>query len=138
MADEVHPGFIADRSNISLLRNPENIAEIMARTCLGISNGGTSLIEFTMLGIPTVIFPQSVQEETFIGPFLESGCGILGSVDRYEFADQLTRIWDNTALRKCMAENGRKLIDGLGAERISDAIEKFFFRRVIENEGCSY
>jgi len=126
-----------EQNNISFLKNPGNIAEIMASTHIGISNGGTSLMEFTMLGVPTIIFPQSEREETFISPFLERRCGILGSIERHEFIKQFNQLWEDITLRKSMSETGRKLIDGLGAIRIAEAIESFS-RRIMNNESFGY
>lgn len=118
--------LINNKDNISIIRNPENIAELMANTSVGISNGGSALIEFTMLGIPTLIFPQTEQEDVFVIPFVEHGCGILGSTDRQKFTEQIYNLWEDKALRTKMSENARNLIDGFGAERIANEIDGFF------------
>jgi len=137
MVNDSELSLSKEQNNISFLKNPGNIAEIMASTHIGISNGGTSLMEFTMLGVPTIIFPQSEREETFISPFLERRCGILGSIERHEFIKQFNQLWEDITLRKSMSETGRKLIDGLGAIRIAEAIESFS-RRIMNNESFGY
>lgn len=113
---------------ISVARNPDNLAFIMAKSAVGITNGGTSLMEFTMLGIPTLIFPQSAQEEDFIAPFLECGCSIKGSLEPEEFASQIIQLWEDNALRRIKSWKAKKLIDGFGAERIADMIFGTFLK----------
>ncbi len=83
-------------------------------------------MEFTMLGVPTLIFPQSEEEDNFIRPFLKKGCGILGSLEPGEFGSQVKELWKNKNSRKIMTEKARELIDGKGAVRITDIILKTF------------
>jgi spore coat polysaccharide biosynthesis predicted glycosyltransferase SpsG len=111
--------------NLLVLKSPDNIAEIMANAYVGISNGGSSLMEFTMLGIPTLVFPQTIKEDTFVNPFLENGSSIAGSLDRNVFKLQLKELWGNHALRGQLFLKARQLIDGFGAARIADRIARF-------------
>lgn len=116
---------------VTFLRTPHNIAEIMANASVGISNGGTSLMEFTMLGVPTIIFPQSKQEDDFIMPFLEQGTAILGSVDKETFCKSIEDLWADTYRLSSMSNKSRTLIDGRGLERVSAAIlDRFYPRRI--------
>ncbi len=125
MIDDSVFNIVGYPKNILVLKSPDNIAELMANACVGISNGGTSLMEFTMLGIPTLIFPQTSKEDIFIKPFLENGSSVLGSLDRDVFKKQLKQLWENHTLRTQMSEKARQLIDGLGAQRIADKIANF-------------
>lgn len=111
--------------NLLVLKSPDNIAEIMANAYVGISNGGSSLMEFTMLGIPTLVFPQTAKEDTFVNPFLENGSSIAGSLDRNLFKLQLKDLWGNHPLRRQLSVKARQLIDGFGAARIADRIARF-------------
>ena len=121
-----HSGVSA--GTVTILRNPENIADIMAGASVGITNGGTSLMEFTMLGVPTIIFPQSQEEENFIGPFLEYGCAVTGSLDKKKFIEQIMELWENKMVLTIMSERAKELIDGQGTERIAALILKTFFQ----------
>lgn len=111
---------------VTVLRNPDNIAWIMSNTSVGITNGGTSLMEFTMLGVPTIVFPQSEEEENFVKPFIENRCSVLGLLETEGFTTQIIELWKDEKLRKTLSENGRKLIDGHGAERIAEIIFNTF------------
>jgi len=111
---------------ITIVKTPNNVAEIMANASVGITNGGTALMEFSMLGIPAIIFPQSKQEDEFSQVFLERGAAVLGSTRSEEFVKQITGMWHNQISRKNMAERASELIDGRGASRIADRLFKTF------------
>lgn len=129
LADSKFTGYTGvSAAAITILRNPENIADIMAGASVGITNGGTSLMEFTSLGVPTIIFPQSQEEENFIGPFLEYGCAVTGSLNKEKFIEQITELWRNKMMLKIMSERAKELIDGQGIERIAALILKTFFQ----------
>ena len=121
-----HSGVSA--GTITLIRNPEHIADIMAGASVGITNSGTSLMEFTMLGVPTIIFPQSQQEDNFIRPFLEHGCSVPGSLDKEKFIEQIMDLWENKMMLTIMSERAKELIDGQGVERIAALVLKTFFQ----------
>lgn len=108
--------------HITVLQGPDDIAKIMANAMVGLTNGGTSLMEFTMLGVPTLIFPQSEQEDNFIKPFVDAGCGKAGILEQKGFVDQLVGLWENADLRKDMSLSGRSMIDGQGVDRIADMV----------------
>ena len=65
---------------VRVMKNPGNLAAFMARAKVGITNGGTTLMEFTMLGVPTIVFPQSRQETNFIPAFLRQGGSLRGDL----------------------------------------------------------
>jgi UDP-N-acetylglucosamine:LPS N-acetylglucosamine transferase len=113
-------------ATVSVLENPDSISDIMADTLVGITNGGTTLMEFTMLGVPAIVFPQSEQEDRFVYTFLEKGSAVMGSSRPDEFAEQITALWDDEIMRKTMSGNARELIDGLGAERITELVLNTF------------
>lgn len=118
-------------SSIKIFKNPDNIADIMAKASVGITNGGTTLMEFTMLGVPTIIFPQSYQEDKFVKSFIKNGCGILGSLEQIKFIEQLQELWENEMLWKERSQKARSLIDGRGVNRIANVIANILFR-----QGC--
>jgi len=120
---------VADQKNLIIEKNPKNLAELMANAYLGITNGGTTLMEFTMLGVPTVIFPQTEREATFVAPFVKLGCGLLGSMKKDEYIPQLRMLWANKILRQQMSESCLKTIDGLGASRVAEEIQVFLGER---------
>ncbi len=112
--------------NISIESNPRDLAGIMSKAKIGITNGGTTLMEFTFLGIPTIIFPQSEQEDTFIKTFIDEGCSLLGEEEQDDFVEQIDALWKDSARIKEMSENASGLIDGKGIDRIVNRILEIF------------
>jgi spore coat polysaccharide biosynthesis predicted glycosyltransferase SpsG len=120
----VIPATGANR-NLVFYDSPPDIADIMAKSAVGISNGGSTLMEFTMLGIPTMIFPQTDKEDAFVETFVKEGCGISGSLELKEFTRQFRELRENEALRRAMSRKAVDLVDGAGAARVADEIVKF-------------
>ncbi len=114
---------------VKILRDPRNLARIMSAARVGITNAGTSLMEFSSLGVPTLVFPQSGQEEKFMKVFLHQGGSVLGENDSQRLRQQLLCLWDDPVLwkkRSCLAQ---KLIDGRGVKRTAQAILQTFQER---------
>lgn len=108
--------------NMCLFREPPNLAELMAAARIGITNGGTTMLEFAFLGVPTVIVPQSVEEDAFIKPIIQEGCGVLGDLENEGLVQQVEAMLQQEDMRKQMSEKARCLIDGKGVFRIADRI----------------
>ena len=117
---------IISTDHVSIVKKPDHLAEIMAGAEVGISNGGTTLMEFMALGIPTIIFPQSKEEDAFIQPFLRAGCAKRGVLQPKEFSSQILKLWYDKKLNKEMAKKAHQLIDGKGVERLVKVITKTF------------
>lgn len=86
-------------------------------------------MEFTMLGVPALLYPQSPQEENFIKLFLDYGCALQGSLEPDRCAEQIFKLLGNKTITEDMSRKARELIDGRGADRIADIISKTFFYR---------
>ncbi|MBF0522453.1 MAG: hypothetical protein HQL24_05285 [Candidatus Omnitrophica bacterium] len=111
---------------VTILRNPERLPEIMAKTKVGLTNGGTSLMEFTRLGVPTIVFPQSKQEENFIPVFLRQGGSLRGSMNPRHLQQQLLNLWEDERLWEKKSQKAKQLIDGRGVKRTVQKILKVF------------
>jgi hypothetical protein len=119
--------FDGDSQRVDFYHDPENLAEIMACARVGLSNAGTSLMELCALGIPTIIFPQSEEEESFSQVFFKAGCSIAGCIESDRFFSQVNELLTNKTV---WAERSRKacsLIDGQGAKRVVEQIEKILY-----------
>jgi len=113
---------------IDILVNPSHIADVMARATVGICNAGTILLEFSAMGVPTVILPQTELEDRFSLIFVRNGCSILGEADPYKFAVQLEALLADPTRLDEMGARGKKLVDGRGKQRIADEVECFLKR----------
>ncbi len=109
---------------VDVYKNPANLPELMAGARVGLSNAGTSLMEFCALGIPTIVFSQTDEEEKFSRIFFMHGCSVQGSLDPQRFFSQLNELWSDRDLYHRRSGQARELIDGQGAQRTADRIEK--------------
>lgn len=101
-------------NRITVLKNPVRLPEIMSQAKVGITNGGTTLMEFTALGIPTIVFPESDQEARFSRIFISMGGSFRGTLNPYGLRQKLFALWQDDALWKNKSQQAKKLIDGGG------------------------
>lgn len=52
-----------DKTNINLIYNPSNIAQVMKENDIAISAGGTTIYELASLGIPTILITQAENQK---------------------------------------------------------------------------
>lgn len=111
------------QENIQIIREPVSVSELMGKSKVGISNGGTTLMELMSLGIPTIVFPQSKQEEVFTQRVFDYGCSVKGVLDRSVFSKQCNMLWSDKELYDQMSIKAEQLVDGRGSQRILQIIE---------------
>lgn len=117
------------------MMSPSATAENMANSLLWadivITAGGLTKYESVLLGKPTIIISQNERAGKSSDIFAEeTGAIHLGSRDKVSDARIITvlnEILENNALRLEMAEKGKKILDGKGAERIIGKIPKELF-----------
>ncbi len=103
-----------------------NIAELFMRADIGFGAGGSAVWEKCAVGLPTVAVCVADNQ---IGPMEELehiGAIILhkGDHDTSGFADILKRSINSPHLDR-VAAVGRKLYDGMGTERVANALERW-------------
>lgn len=102
---------------LTIHRSVPSLAPFLQRADLVFCGGGGTLLEALCVGAPAVVMPQSAAEKAHAAQYAEAGaCTIHGHVD-------LTNLRD-LSLRQSLSHNGRRVIDGRGAERICDLIER--------------
>ena len=114
------PGGV--RGRIKVLTNPPDICNLMAGARVGISNAGTSLMEFSFLGVPTVVFPQTIEEDSFARLFIENGSSVSGNWEGNRWMDELDHLLSDEILREIRSKKARLLVDGKGVDRIVESI----------------
>lgn len=114
----------ADKTdNITVIKNPGNMAEIMLESDLAISSGGTTIIELSVIGVPSIGI--SVAEDQKVGLSFMHKKGLTrfaGHIGDGDFWDILLDSLDTTIEeyndRKILSGKCRKCFDGKGARRI--------------------
>lgn len=115
--------------NIHIHSNVQNMAELMQQCDAAVSAGGSTLYELGAVGVPTVCFSFAENQErlaesfgekglaVFAGSYLKEGDRLFGEIRR-----RLGEVLEGVELRKTLSRRSRSLVDGLGAERIAEAL----------------
>lgn len=126
------PGFkrkIKCRSeNIYFKKNVNSLPALIYDSDIGITSYGITLYEFCCIGTPALTISYNEYTDFFAKKFSKKGtCMYLGIKDNLEkeyFLEKLKNIIVDYKKREKMSINGKKIIDGKGAERIAEIIQK--------------
>lgn len=114
---------------IKLISSPENMAKVYLKSDIAISTGGSSCYELAYFGIPNIIVTIADNQLNIAHELDKRKVGIcLGK--KYElkaeqFKYNVKELISNRSLWKRMSQNGKRLVDGKGKERIVDFMERF-------------
>lgn len=110
----------------NLLFNPPNIIEIMENTDIAITAAGVVLYELATLGVPSLVIPQAKHQENIARAFEGFGAGInLGKSPNSKLIyKKFTILVKNRLLRERLSKNGKKLVDGMGTQRVIKLIKE--------------
>jgi UDP-2,4-diacetamido-2,4,6-trideoxy-beta-L-altropyranose hydrolase len=111
---------------ITMVLNPLNLSQLMASSDLAITAGGLSMFELACVGTPSLVVcaerfevPTAERLETY-GAVRSLGFG--NDVAEPKIAATLTELLEDGSQRATMAQKGREIVDGRGAERIVSEI----------------
>lgn len=128
--------IIESDDSFELLYNP-NMQKVMLDTDLFISGSGGTLYELAATGTPSLSYILFDDQEK-MGYYMDQQ-GItrnLGVIDEFNISillHELTEMLSDQNLRMRMSQNGRKLIDGCGAERAAKKIIEITNGSVLHN-----
>ena len=114
---------------VSLHFNIKQISNLMVKSDLAISAGGSTLCELSAVGIPTISLLQA-QNQILAAEWMErqgiiENLGFGDNVLVGEITDRLVSLIENYNLRIKMSRKGQELFDGFGAERCVEEILSF-------------
>jgi UDP-2,4-diacetamido-2,4,6-trideoxy-beta-L-altropyranose hydrolase len=108
--------------NLKLVRNTKNMPELMAWADIAVAAGGSVAWELAFMGLPTVFTVSTEHQRPIAEAAAMEGAGIcfgaLTAADEPSAAAAIEDLLRNASQRRTMAENGRRLVDGAGAERV--------------------
>jgi UDP-2,4-diacetamido-2,4,6-trideoxy-beta-L-altropyranose hydrolase len=103
-----------------------DIAELLAKADLAIGAGGAMSWERACLGVPTVAFGIAENQHKVLEALVEAGCVVgmpeLHTPDTETMAALIKSALTNPALLRGLSRRSAALTDGLGAERVADAM----------------
>ena len=114
------------KKKANLIHNPSLVSELMLSSDLAISGGGITLYELAATGTPALSFCLAENQLRTIegmkkeGMIINSGWG--NKFDKEKFRQNLSALYNDFNLRKRMSQKGQKLVDGKGAQRVTNLI----------------
>lgn len=114
--------------NVSVHENVSNMGELMRKSTLAVSAGGTTLFELCACKVPTVCFSFADNQERFTREMGEHGVMCYAGDARQNpdiverIYEQLMELWKNDKLCGQYRETMGMLVDGKGVERIAEEI----------------
>lgn len=121
----------AEYENVHIHINVTNMSELMQSCDVAISAAGSTMYELCAVGVPTLCFSFVDNQEKMVQTFVDKGMVHFGGDyvrDGEEmFAGLVTKLCElisSKELRQTYKTKARSLVDGKGAERIAEAIQK--------------
>ncbi len=110
-------------SNIRVIRNPRNMADLMQESDVAITAGGTTVLELSVIGLPTIGIAVADDQEAGLSFMGQTGMiRYAGCIRDDAFWDtiliELRNLINDYGLRKKLSESSKAHIDGKGAQRI--------------------
>jgi UDP-2,4-diacetamido-2,4,6-trideoxy-beta-L-altropyranose hydrolase len=109
-----------------VLVGPARIAEVMAEADLAITAAGGTVLELCALGVPSLVVTVADNQEGIAATIAARGAGLdLGGAGALTPAVVIAALARASAQRLELAAAARALVDGAGADRVVDAMERF-------------
>ena len=107
---------------IRVIRDAQNMPELMARTDICISAAGTTSWELAYMGLPQANLVLAENQRNVADNLERLGLalnfGWHSEINGDDFLARLRELILNPERREIMSENGRRIIDGKGADRV--------------------
>jgi UDP-2,4-diacetamido-2,4,6-trideoxy-beta-L-altropyranose hydrolase len=121
--------------SISLKKNLDNLAPLIADADLVISGGGSTCYELAFMGAPfttIVIAENQVEIANHLSDMkICANLGWFHSLSAEIIADRIEELIENRQSRYEMSCNGKNLVDGYGVDRVVKALIHYRTRRAI-------
>lgn len=142
-ANNGHAGVLAKACpgcNLRVVRDPDNMAELMSWADLAISAAGTTAWEMCCLGLPAILIDVA-ENQIPVGCFLnDAGAAIyLGNYARItpeQLTDAVMQLSGSASRREHMYQIGRALVDGEGAWRAQKLLACADYLRKASLDDC--
>lgn len=112
--------------SFQVIKDVENMAELMKNSQLTITNSGLTKYELANMGLPTIMITTSREHVTLMDDFASYGTalhlGYCEDVTKETILNSVYELINDNDKRKKMSELGKQLVDGHGIERIFNSI----------------
>lgn len=118
--------------NIEVLQNVPDMWNLMRGAMLAVTAGGTTMNELSCMGVPAICFAFVDNQERVVSSYVEKGYVYYGGNYLKEgdamidcLCNSMEELVQNESLRKFYSDKVSSLVDGLGSQRIAEAIVSF-------------
>jgi UDP-2,4-diacetamido-2,4,6-trideoxy-beta-L-altropyranose hydrolase len=122
----------SSRQTAKLLRNADNMPELMAQADLAITAGGGTCYELAFMQVPMFLITMAKNHERAAGAFASAGAafhaGWFSSLSRESLAASLCGVIGDGELRTKLITQAGRMVDGKGAERVVEAMHAVSYR----------
>ena len=121
-----------------LLIDPGNVSEWMTWADVAVAGAGTTFWEMCFLGLPSLLLVLAPNQESVAGMAGRMGIACnLGKqieVEASTITEKLATLIHSETCRRKQSGNGRKLVDGRGAERVVAFLSDLKLRRTVDSD----
>jgi len=126
---------------VQIVQNAMNMPALMAWADLAIAAAGGTSYELCYMGLPSVLFVAAENQRRVAESLSAAGVAVdAGTSEAFSherFTEQLMSLLRSPEGRQAMAQKARKIVDGLGADRIRAALLGRDLRlRPVDREDC--
>jgi UDP-2,4-diacetamido-2,4,6-trideoxy-beta-L-altropyranose hydrolase len=118
---------------IVLHQNPAKMSEIMLKSDLAITAGGSTLYELFACGVVTFAFIYADNQKDLVKESEKNGylfnIGLYNEINQKDLIKKIIRVAENYRLRKSMVEKIQSVVDCNGTERIVEEVEKVMMEK---------
>lgn len=111
-----------------IYKQVKNMSVLMAGADIAISSSGSIMWEIAFMGLPSILFVLSNNQQEVAESLRRIGAvkylGWLERVDAVQATASIKALLENPETRKMMSQQLTSLVDGLGVERVIQAIKE--------------
>ncbi|MFC1961609.1 UDP-2,4-diacetamido-2,4,6-trideoxy-beta-L-altropyranose hydrolase [Chloroflexota bacterium] len=111
---------------VRLIYDARNMPELMAWADLAISAAGTTVWELMFLGVPSVLMAVAGNQEMIAASAAAAGAAVRVEIKGRDwsdvFAENVRKLIPDASHRAELSARGRRLVDGLGGQRVVQAM----------------
>lgn len=125
--------------NVQIIYNTDHLASLMINSDLVISAGGTTMYEVCAIGVPAIIYSMVDNQESEPRLLDEMNCvKYIGDIRKINFEEEINKnikLVLEYSYRCKMSEKMTGIVDGIGSERIVEALRGMLNSEVNEFEN---
>jgi len=113
---------------VRLERSPQNMAALMSWADVAVSAAGSTCWELAYMGLPSIVITLSADQQGIANALAERGIatslGWHANLSGERISTAIDVLLENRNQRVAMSERGRQVVDGRGAARVVEFLER--------------